>query len=200
MRGAAEGMKLTIGVMGASGGDLAEEIRQRAYRLGEAIAQRDAILITGGCPGLPYDAVRGAKARGGLVVGISPGLSIDEHRGKYHSPVEGFDVLIYTGSGLMGREITNIRSCDMVVFAGGRSGTLGELAIAYDEGRLLGVLTGTGGITGMVEEILRVCKKETGACVLYDDDPSRLIGRLIDYYRTKHFRKPSCFCDEQEEG
>lgn len=193
-------MKLTIGVMGASGGDLAEEIRQRAYRLGEAIAQRDAILITGGCPGLPYDAVRGAKARGGLVVGISPGLSIDEHRGKYHSPVEGFDVLIYTGSGLMGREITNIRSCDMVVFAGGRSGTLGELAIAYDEGRLLGVLTGTGGITGMVEEILRVCKKETGACVLYDDDPSRLIDRLIEYYRTKHFRKPSCFCDGQGEG
>jgi uncharacterized protein (TIGR00725 family) len=186
--------------MGASGGDLAEEIRQRAYRLGEAIAQRDAILITGGCPGLPYDAVRGAKARGGLVVGISPGLSIDEHRGKYHSPVEGFDVLIYTGSGLMGREITNIRSCDMVVFAGGRSGTLGELAIAYDEGRLLGVLTGTGGITGMVEEILRVCKKETGACVLYDGDPARLIDRLIEYYRTKHFRKPSCFCDAQEEG
>jgi predicted Rossmann-fold nucleotide-binding protein len=59
-------MKLTIGVMGASGGGLTEEIRQRAYRLGEAIAGRDAVLITGGCPGLPYEAVRGAKARGGL--------------------------------------------------------------------------------------------------------------------------------------
>jgi uncharacterized protein (TIGR00725 family) len=140
-------MRLTIGVMGASGGDLAEPTRQRAYRLGEAIAQHDAILITGGCPGLPYEAVRGAKARGGLVVGISPGLSVDEHQGKYRSPVEGFDLLIYTGSGLMGREITSIRSCDIVVVAGGRSGTLGELAIAYDEGRLIGVLTGTGGIT-----------------------------------------------------
>ncbi len=48
-------------------------------------------------------------------------------------------------------EITNIRSCDMVVIAGGRTGTLGELAIAYDEGRLIGVLTGTGGITELVE-------------------------------------------------
>jgi hypothetical protein len=85
-------------------------------------------------PGLPYEAVRGAKAKGGFVVGISPGLSIEEHRGKYRSPVEGFDVLVYTGSGLMGREITNIRSCDIVVIAGGRTGTLGELAIAYDEG------------------------------------------------------------------
>jgi hypothetical protein len=193
-------MKLTIGVMGSSGGNLSEEVQQKVYRLGEAIAERDAILITGGCPGLPYEAVRGAKAKGGLVVGISPGLSIDEHRGKYASPVEGFDVLIYTGSGLMGREITNIRSCDIVVIAGGRTGTLGELAIAYDEGRLIGVLTGTGGITEIVDEILRVSGKDTGACVLYDDDPKRLIDRLIEYYRTQHFRKPSCFCDARAEG
>jgi len=193
-------MKLTIGVMGASGGDLSEEIKQRAYRLGETIAERDATLITGGCPGLPYEAVRGAKTKGGLVVGISPGLSIDEHQGKYRSPVEGFDVLIFTGSGLMGREITNIRSCDIVVIAGGRTGTLGELAIAYDEGRLIGVLTGTGGITGIVEEILRVSGKETGACVIYDDDPVKLVDRLIHYYHTQHFRKPSCFCDARAEG
>src|SRR6266511_3519973 len=146
-------MKLTIGVMGSSGGDLSEEIKKKVFRLGEAIAERDAILITGGCPGLPYEAVRGAKAKGGFVVGISPGLSIEEHQGKYRSQVEGFDVLIYTGSGLMGREITNIRSCDIVVIAGGRTGTLGELAIPYDEGRLIGVLTGTGGITSLADRI-----------------------------------------------
>ena len=193
-------MRLTIGVMGSSGGELAQDVLERVFRLGEAIAGQEAILITGACPGLPHEAARGAKAKGGLVVGISPGLSLEEHRGKYRSPVEGFDVLIYTGSGLMGREITNIRSCDIVVIAGGRTGTLGELAIAYDEGRLIGILTGTGGITAMVEEIIRVCQKDTGACVLYDDDPSRLIGRLVEYYRTKHFRKPSCFCDATTEG
>ncbi len=193
-------MKLTIGVMGSSGGALSEDVRRQAYRLGEAIAERDAILITGACPGLPYEAVRGARAKGGLVVGISPGLSIDEHRGKYASPVEGFDVLIYTGSGLMGREITNIRSCDIVVIVGGRTGTLGELAIAYDEGRLIGVLTGTGGITGIVEEILRVSGKDTGACVVYEGDPVTLVDRLIHVYRTEHFRKPSCFCDAGAQG
>jgi len=133
-------------------------------------------------------------------VGISPGLSIDEHRGKYQSPVDGFDVLIYTGSGLMGREITNIRSCDMVVIAGGRTGTLGELAIAYDEGRLIGVLTGTGGITALVEEIVRVSGKDTGARVVYDDDPASLIDRLLTVYKTEHIRKPSCFCDSRTGG
>ena len=97
-------MKLTIGVMGASGGDFPQGVRERACQLGEAVAERDAVLITGGGPGLPYEAVLGAKAKGGLVVGISPGLSLDEHRGKYRSPVDGFDVLVYTGSGLMGRD------------------------------------------------------------------------------------------------
>src|SRR5437667_448881 len=64
-------------------------------------------------------------------------------RASPRSPsVDGFDVLIYTGSGLMGREITDIRTCDIVVIVGGRIGTLGEFAIAYDEGRLIGVLTG----------------------------------------------------------
>jgi uncharacterized protein (TIGR00725 family) len=192
-------MKLTIGVMGSSGGDLNVELKKKVACLGEAIANHDAILITGGCPGLPYEAVRGAKAKGGMTVGISPGLSIDEHQGKYRSPIEDFDVLIYTGSGLMGREITNIRSCDIIVIVGGRTGTLGELAIAYDEGRLIGVLTGTGGISEIVETIIRVSAKETGACVLYDADPENLINRLIEFYRTKHFRKPSCFCDAQGE-
>jgi len=186
-------MKLTIGVMGASGGELSASVREKAFAVGEAIADCDAILITGGCPGLPYEAVRGAKARGGFVVGISPGLSLHEHQTKYQSPIDGFDVLIYTGSGLMGREITNIRSCDVVVFAGGRTGTLGELAIAYDEGRLLGVLRGTGGITDIAEEILRVAGKDSGARVLYDEDAASLIKRLIEVYGTEHSRKPSVF-------
>jgi uncharacterized protein (TIGR00725 family) len=188
-------MKLTIGVMGSSGGELNTEVKKKVFRLGEVIAERDAILITGGCPGLPYEAIRGAKAKGGMTVGISPGLSIDEHQHKFRSPIEDFDVLIYTGSGLMGREITNIRSCDIIVIVGGRTGTLGELAIAYDEGRLIGVLTGSGGITEIVETIIRVSDKQTGACVLYEEDPEKLIDRLIEYYRTEHFRRPSCFCD-----
>lgn len=193
-------MKLTIGVMGSSGGALQEDIKTKVFRLGEVIAQRDAILITGGCPGLPYEAVRGAKSKGGMTVGISPGLSVEEHQGRYRSPTDDFDVLIYTGSGLMGREITNIRSCDIIVIVGGRTGTLGELAIAYDEGRLIGVLTGSGGITEIVETIIHVSAKETGACVLYESDPEKLIDRLIHYYRTEHFRKPSCFCDATPAG
>src|SRR5438067_1111455 len=139
-------MKLTIGVMGSAVGAMNNEVRVRAFRLGEEIARLDCVLITGACPGLPQAAVEGAKSRGGMVVGISPGLSLDEHIKKYQSPVEGYDVIIYTGSGLMGREVENIRSSDIVIIVGGHSGTLGEFSIAYDEGKLIGVLQGSGGI------------------------------------------------------
>ncbi len=188
-------MKITIGVMGSAGGVYSDEAYSRLGQLGKAIAEHDCILITGGCPGLPYAAVQGAKTAGGMVVGISPGLSLDEHVQKYHSPTEGFDVLIYTGSGLMGREVENIHSSDIVIIAGGRSGTLGEFAIAYDEGRLIGILTGTGGIADAIADLIPFLnQKSTGAVVLYDDHPARLIDRLIDYYQTEHCKHPNCFC------
>jgi uncharacterized protein (TIGR00725 family) len=91
--------------------------------------------------------VIGAKGAHGHVVGISPATSLRQHVDVDHAPYREYDVLIFTGLGPMGRELINIRSSDIVVVAGGRSGTLGEFAIAYEEGKLIGVLTGTGGIT-----------------------------------------------------
>lgn len=184
---------LTIGVMGAANGELDPEVISRSLSLGRAIARAGCVLINGACPGYPFHAARGAKEAGGTVVGISPGLSLDEHVHKYGSPTEGHDVIIYTGSGLMGREVTNIRSSDMVVIVGGRSGTLGEFAIAFDEGKLIGVLEGSGGITDALPEIVAICHKATGAHVLYDADPEALIDRLVEYYRARHCHHPSCF-------
>jgi uncharacterized protein (TIGR00725 family) len=187
---------LKVGVMGGATGIINPDHLARAHDLGRAIARNGCVLVTGACPGLPLAAACGAKQEKGLVVGISPGLSLDEHVSKYHSPSDFHDVLIFTGSGLMGREVVNIRSSDIVVIIGGRSGTLGELAIAYDEGKLIGVLTGTGGISDMVADILKACAKDTGSRVLYNADPSRLIKELLHAYRTAHYRRPSCFCQE----
>ena len=190
------GMPMKIGVMGGASGTFEKAHLDKAHGLGEAIAERGCILITGGCPGLPLQAACGAKRQGGYVIGISPALSLDEHVNKYHSPTEFHDVLIYTGSGLMGREVVNIRSADIVLIIGGRSGTLGELAIAYDEGKLIGVLTGTGGISDMVATILKTCKKNTGARVVYSDQPTQLVEKLIRVYQKEHFRRPSHFASK----
>lgn len=187
------GMKPKIGVMGSCSEPIDEHARAMARTLGESIGAAGYALITGASPGLPYDAVLGAKSRGGMTVGISPGLSLAEHITKYDSPCQGFDVLIYTGSGLMGREVENIRSSDIVVILGGRSGTLGEFAIAYDEGKLIGVLRGTGGIADEVEMLEQIVRKDTGGHIIYGTEPVALLDELMSYYRSVHCGHPSCF-------
>ena len=174
---------MTVGVMGSAGGNIPKEVSQKVKTLGRSIARRRYVLITGACPGLPQDAVLGAIEERGFVVGVSPGLNLEEHVTKYHSPTHGYQAIIYTGSGLMGREIENIRSCDVVIFVGGRSGTLGEFAIAYDEGKIIGVLLSTGGITEHLKTIVEMVKKETSAVICYDTDPESLLDQLENVYQ-----------------
>ena len=52
----------------------------------------------------------------------------------------------------MSREVINIRSSDIVAIIGGRSGTLGELAISYDEGKLSGGGTTKRGVAKGADE------------------------------------------------
>ncbi|MBL8796819.1 MAG: YHS domain-containing protein [Planctomycetia bacterium] len=172
-------MAIKVGVMGGASDISTPGYLEKAHALGRAIARRGAVLITGACPGLPLAAACGAKQSGGMVVGVSPAISLEEHIQKYSSPTEFHDVLIFTGNGLMGREVINIRSSDIVVIVGGRSGTLGELAIAYDEGKLIGVLTGMGGISDLVKDILTACAKDTGSRVVYEADPELLVAELL---------------------
>lgn len=177
--------------MGSAGGVGATGVPETCRRLGAAVAARGCCLLTGACLGLPHDAVLGAKEAGGHVVGVSPAATLKEHVEVHGSPYREYDVLILTGLGLMGRELVNIRSSDIVVVVGGRSGTLGEFAIAYEEGKLIGVLEGTGGITEAIpplEETLRT--KRTGAEVIYDADPARLIDRLLDRYCSGEYVCP----------
>jgi hypothetical protein len=177
--------RLAVGVMGSAGGDVSADVIDRMERLGEEVANRGYSLITGAAPGIPHAAVIGACRGGGFVVGISPALNFREHVERYTSPTYGYDVMVYTGSGLMGREIENIRTCDVVVIAGGRSGTLGEFAIAYDEAKVIGILANSGGISGHIEEIVQLVNKDTGAIVLSDPDPVKLLDMLEKAYEER---------------
>lgn len=184
------GVQIRVGVMGSASEPTDPALAALCRRLGRALAERGCCLLTGACPGLPHEAVLGAKELDGHVVGISPAATLREHVDTLGSPYREYDVLIFTGLGLMGRELVNIRSSDIVVVTGGRSGTLGEFAIAYEEGKLIGVLTGTGGITDALREVEASLRKETGAEVLYEADPERLVDRLLERYRSASYVCP----------
>jgi uncharacterized protein (TIGR00725 family) len=90
-------------------------------------------------------------------------------------PEDGADVIIYTGFGYKGRNVVNVRSADIVLILGGATGTLNEFTIAYDEGKIIGVLEGSGGVADHIREIIDFCKKPTSGVVLFDKDPRKLV-------------------------
>jgi uncharacterized protein (TIGR00725 family) len=175
-------MQIQIGVMGSAGGQISAEHLGLARRLGHRIAERGCTVVTGACPGLPHAAVLGATEAGGVSLGVSPALSREEHVNVYGSPLQPYTSMVFTGSGLMGRETHNIHSSDVVIFVGGRSGTLGEFCIAYDEGKLIGILTNSGGISNEFVPIAKLVQKETGSIIVTDDAPEKLVDRLLEIY------------------
>jgi uncharacterized protein (TIGR00725 family) len=172
--------RLKIGVMGSASGPQTEDpvAREKGRLLGHQIAKRGHIFINGACPGLPHDAMMACKESGGFAVGISPAFSEYEHVHEYMSPHD-HDLIIYTGMGFMERDIINIRSADGVVIIGGGIGTLNEFTIAYDEGRPIGIVTNSGGISNNIPHIVEeLCKRRMPPNIVFDDDPSALLDKL----------------------
>ena len=99
-------------------------------------------------------------------------------------PVDACDALIYTGFGLKGRNVVLVRSCDIVLFVSGAMGSLNEFTIAHDEGKVIGCLTGTGGVADESEYLLqRFGKRTSTARVFTNDDPVKLLDDCLGALR-----------------
>ena len=136
--------KLQIGVMG-SAADLkySKEAEEIAENIGELIAKSGNIVVFGAekdYDSLSTAAARGAKKAGGITVGVTYG------KGKDIYDKENIDILI--SSGLErggGREFVLVNSCDAIITISGGSGTLTELAVAYQLDIPMIAIKGYGG-------------------------------------------------------
>jgi len=110
--------KIRIGVIGGSSPD--KESRQTAFRVGQLIAEKGAILVCGGLSGVMEAASRGAKEAGGFTMGILPGNSLDDANIYVDIPVA-------TGLGY-GRNSLVAMNSDVIIAIDGQYGTLSEIA------------------------------------------------------------------------
>jgi uncharacterized protein (TIGR00725 family) len=114
--------KIVIGVMGPSSCDPKQAEAARA--IGRAVAARGAVLLCGGRGGVMEAAAQGARAAGGLTVGVLPGADARE------TPPNPFiDVALFTGLG-EARNAVNVHASDAIIALGGGFGTLSEIALA----------------------------------------------------------------------
>ena len=157
----------------------ARRLTQRANELGCVIAERDCILVTGATTGFPDIVSRAARRHGCFTIGISPAASREEHVSRYLLPDDGVDLIIYTGFGLKGRNVINVRSSDVVIIFGGGLGTLNEFTIAYDEGKVVGVLQGTGGVADRIREIAALASRRAAEEMVVETSPDALIDGCL---------------------
>ncbi len=112
--------KPAVGVIGSS--SPTPEQDQKAEAVGRLIAERGGIVVCGGLGGVMEAACRGAKAKGGLTIGIIPTAS----RTQANAYVE---IAIATGMG-QSRNVIIVQSADVCIAVGGEYGTLSEIGHA----------------------------------------------------------------------
>ncbi|KKU76693.1 MAG: Rossmann fold nucleotide-binding protein [Parcubacteria group bacterium GW2011_GWA2_47_64] len=120
-----------------------KDIEALAEEIGYLVAENGAILFFGAekdYDSLSTAACRGAKRARGFTVGVTygKGLNVFEK--------DNADVII--GTGLErggGREFVLVLSCDAIITVSGGSGTLTEIAVAYQASIPIVVLDKTGG-------------------------------------------------------
>ena len=139
-----EKRKLQIGVMG-SAADLkySERLQAIAENVGAILAKEGCTVVYGAekdYDSLSTAAARGAKKSGGLTVGVTYG------KGKDIYDRSSTDIIISCGLERGGgREFVLVNSCDAIIALSGGSGTLTEMAIAYQSNIPIVCMKGLGG-------------------------------------------------------
>jgi uncharacterized protein (TIGR00725 family) len=176
-------MKVKVGVMGSASEtrkpDSTQSLIASAEALATAIGKRDVLLFTGATTGVIYLVGKTAHDAGAFHIGISPASNQQEHQQHYKLPVDACDAVVYTGFGLKGRNVVLVRSCDIVLFIAGAMGSLNEFTIAHDEGKIIGCLTGTGGVADEADALIQKFGKRTAAQIFKNDDPNDLIDNCL---------------------
>src|SRR4051812_37257742 len=111
----------------AGPGEAAPWELEAAEEAGAAVAEAGCGLVCGGLGGVMEAACRGARSRGGMTVGLLPGLE----RGEANGWVQ---VAVPTGLG-EARNVLVVRAADAIVAIGGAWGTLSEIALGLRAGR-----------------------------------------------------------------
>lgn len=109
-----------VAVVGGSDCTSAEAALAEA--LGRQLAQRGAVVVCGGLTGVMEAVAKGARAGGGLTIGILPGNDARDANAY-------IDVPLATGMGEM-RNALIVRVAGAIVAIGGGTGTLSEIALA----------------------------------------------------------------------
>lgn len=164
-----------------------------ATKLGKAISRFDDIVVlTGACPdnSLPTVVAHTIKHINPKIpiIGISP-LSYEERdKENYRICNAVHDLIIYSDFPFVLRDGCNILLSDGIVVLRGASGTNNEIACAYEEGKVIGLYTSSGGVTDVQDKIIEaiLAEKDTGFIEFKESNPEKLVDKVVGQMRVNY--------------
>ena len=130
-----------VGIIGPGKNLCSKELYNFGVDLGKSIAAPGRVIVCGGKGGFMEAVCKGAKLSPGAFEGQTIGI-LPEDTAEFANPF--VDITIPTGMGIA-RNILIINTADIIIAAGGGSGTLSELAFAWQKGKKVLCLTQFGG-------------------------------------------------------
>jgi uncharacterized protein (TIGR00725 family) len=149
-------MNNVIAIIG-SAGKIENELRIQVEELAECLSNAGFNLVTGGMDGVMRAVARGhSKSESKTkLIHVEPGWSEPWRLNPFGASIVSTDL------GSMRNHLV-VRSADLVIAISGGSGTLSEMAIAWQEGKPMAALTTSGGWS------------------------TKLAGQTLDHRRTDH--------------
>lgn len=182
-----------IGIFGSAVDESAQAMNAAA-ELGKIIAteSKKVILATGACPGIPFQVAHAAKkANFALrVIGFSPEVTrkdaqaFAKHDLNLYSTVHLLPkTLPFIDDPLVRKKFRNVfltANCQAGIVVAGRWGTLNEFSNMFDMGKVIGVLTGTGGASDELPGLYKKIHKPSKAKVFFDSSPRELLSHILE--------------------
>ncbi len=192
-------MKYKIGIYGSSIAESKEAV-QVAQELGNTLAQRDIIVVTGGGSGMPYVVARTAKQQGAEVWGFTSEYNAEEQKKAYPlDDITTYDKLFYVpqqydhlfsldhklptsrdwSARLKYRNVVSTIHVDAGIIVSGGWGTMNEFTNLLYDGKPIGVLLGTGGLADELQGWFSRLRKKSESIVHFHRAPTDLVTAVL---------------------
>lgn len=189
-------MKFKIGIFGSSAEELDSNVVEIAKQTGRELANYNVVLITGGSSGIPYIVGYEAENKGVDVWGFTPVTNISEQKKLTpHDDISIYKKIVFVPKNFefahnsdvckKYRNVISTANCDAGIIISGRWGTLNEFTNLFDFGKVIGVLTRTGGVADDLTRLTKKIKKKSNAKIIFDYRPKILVDKLIKELRLK---------------
>lgn len=188
-------MRYKIGVFGSAEGEI-EHIFKKAQQIGEVLASYKVTIITGAASGIPYQAALAAYKKGAEIWGFSPAIDYKSqtlltpnddnsiYKKIFYMPKD-FQFIKDIQVDRKYRNVISCANCDGGIIICGRWGTMNEFTNLFDLGKVIGVLTKTGGVADELSSLNKKLHKKSRAKLLFSSSPQELVKMVIEELRKR---------------